>query len=608
MRKYKKWGALMARYEVNNYAVETLLNNIKTGDIAIPEMQRPFVWDASKVRDLMDSLYKGFPVGYIIVWQNPKVKLKDGTTSNGKKILIDGQQRITALAAAIVGKEVLNSNYKWKRIVIAFNPIDEVFEVSNSANQKSSRWIPDVSKVFETKFDPFAFVMNYCAKNDIKDQMSKVNEVITKLRGIQDNRLGVISLNEDLDIDSVTDIFIRINSKGVVLSQADFVMSKISSNEVYGGNVTRKTIDYFCHLLESPEDLKDIQSTDVEFASKPEFAAIKWAAGKVNPIYKTSYTDILRVAFTYKFQRGKLADLVSLLSGRDFETREFKIEIEEESFEKLHDAVLHAVNQTNYERFLMIVESAGVVEPSLIRSQNVLNFGYALYLALRERKVEASVIEKIVRRWVVLSILTGRYSGSPESMFDYDIKRFFVYADPTEYLKLTEAGDLSDAFWNVTLLQKLDTSVASSPYYNIFLAAQAKTHDKGFLSEHIEVQSMLENRGDIHHLFPKNYLIKNGHKKGTYNQIANYAFIQQEINMRISDDAPCIYMKGVLEQCETKKPDCGGIIDKAVLMDNLQQNCIPEGFENMNIDDYQDFLVERRKLMAKKIREYYEVL
>ncbi len=601
---------MMARYEVNNYAVETLLNNIKTGDIAIPEMQRPFVWDASKVRDLMDSLYKGFPVGYIVVWQNPKVKLKDGTTANGKKILIDGQQRITALAAAIVGKEVLNANYKWKRIAIAFNPLEEAFEVSNSANQKSSRWIPDIAKVFETSFKSFTFLKDYCKKNGIEDdeQMSRIDEIISKLRGIQGNMLGVISLNEDLDIDSVTDIFIRINSKGVVLSQADFAMSKISSNEVYGGNITRKTIDYFCHLLESPEDLKDIQSNDVEFASKPEFAAIKWAAGKVNPIYKTSYTDILRVAFTYKFKRGKLSDLVSLLSGRDFETREFKIEIEEESFAKLHDAVLHAVNQTNYERFLMIVESAGLVEPSLVRSKNVLNFGYALYLALRERKTEAGVIEKIVRRWVVLSILTGRYSSSPESMFDYDIKRFFAYNDPTAYLKLTEAGDLSDAFWDVTLLQKLDTSVASSPYYNIFLAAQAKTHDKGFLSEHIEVESMLENRGDIHHLFPKSYLIKNGHKKGTYNQIANYVFIQQEINIQISDNAPCIYMKGVLKQCETKKPVYGCIVDKALLMDNLQQNCIPEGFENMDIADYQDFLVERRKLMAKKIREYYKVL
>ena len=598
----------MARYEVNNYAVETLLNNIKTEDIAIPEMQRPFVWDSTKVRDLMDSLYKGFPVGYIIVWQNPKVKLKDGTTSVGKKVLIDGQQRITALAAAIVGKKVLDDHYKWKRIVIAFNPIEEVFEGSNPAIQKSSWWIPDISKVFETTFDPFDFVMNYCEKNNIKDQMSKVNAVITKLRSIQDNRLGVISLNEDLDIDSVTDIFIRINSKGVVLSQADFAMSKISSNEVYGGNLIRKTIDYFCHLLESPEDLKEIQANDTEFASKPEFDAIKWAAGKVNPIYKAAYTDLLHVAFTYKFKRGKLADLVSLLSGRDFKTREFKIEIEEDSFSKLHDAVLHTINKTNYERFLMIIESAGIVKSSLIRSQNALNFSYALYLALRERKIKDNIIEKIVRRWVVLSILTGRYSSSPESGFDYDIKRFFAYDDPTEYLKVTEAGELSDAFWNVMLLQKLDTSVASSPYFKIFLAAQAKVHDKGFLSEHVEVESMLENRGDIHHLFPKKYLTKHKLERGMYNQIANYVFLQQEINIKISDDAPCIYMQEVVNQCKTKKPVYGGIIDKAVLAENLRQNCIPDGFENMDINDYQEFLIRRRKLMAQKIREYYESL
>ena len=106
----------MARYSVNNYTVETLLSNIKSGNIAIPEMQRPFVWDSSKVRDLVDSLYKGFPVGYIIVWQDPDVKLKDGTKSSGKKVLIDGQQRITAMAAAIVEQEVLDDHYKWKRI------------------------------------------------------------------------------------------------------------------------------------------------------------------------------------------------------------------------------------------------------------------------------------------------------------------------------------------------------------------------------------------------------------------------------------------------------------------------------------------------------------
>lgn len=595
----------MARYSVNNYTVETLLSDIKSGNIAIPEMQRPFVWDSSKVRDLVDSLYKGFPVGYIIVWQNPDVKLKDGTKSIGKKVLIDGQQRITAMAAAIVGQEVLDDHYKWKRIAIAFNPLEEKFEVSNNAILKSAKWIPDIAPVLEPAFDSFSFVMEYCQKNEIEDQMPQVNKIINHLRSIQNNSLGVITLDSRLDIDSVTDIFIRINSKGVVLSQADFAMSKISSNETYGGNITRKTIDYFCHLLESPEDLKDIKNNDRAFAALPEFDAIKWAATKNDPIYKTSYTDILRVAFTYKFKRGRLADLVSLLSGRDFETREFKVEIEEDSFAQLHEAVLQAVNQTNYERYLMIVRSAGIVRKSLVRSQNVLNFGYALYLALRERKIDSNTIEKIVRRWIALSILTGRYSASPESSFDYDIKRFFAYDDPMEYLKLTEAGELSDAFWDVNLVQRLNTSVASSPYFNMYLVAQVKAHDRGFLSAQVDVESMLENRGDIHHLFPKNYLTKHSIPQAQYNQIANYVFLQQEINIKIGDKAPDAYMKEVYEQCCTKQPVYGCITDEDELRRNLTQNCIPDGFESMSIGDYDRFLEERRKLMAQKIRNYY---
>lgn len=598
----------MPRYTVNNDTVDDLLSNIKSGTIAIPEMQRPFVWDTSQVRDLMDSLYKGFPVGYIIIWQNPDVKLKDGSIAIGKKVLIDGQQRITAMAAAIVGQEVLDNHYKWKRISIAFNPMDETFEVSNSANQRSSKWIPDIAPVFVHGFDSFSFVMEYCKKNDIPDQMPRINKVINNLLAIQNNSLGVITLAADLDIDSVTDIFIRINSKGVVLSQADFAMSKISSNEVYDGNITRKTIDYFCHLLESPEDLRDIQQNDTAFAARKEFEAIRWAASKVSPIYRTSYTDILRVAFTYKFNRGKLADLVSLLSGRDFENREFKIEIEEQSFYQLHEAVLQAVNQTNYERYLMIVRSAGIVRRSLIRSQNVLNFGYALFLALRERKVENSKIEQIVRRWLALSILTGRYSASPESSFDYDIKRFFSYDDPMEYLRITEAGELSDAYWSVNLVQRLNTSVASSPYFNLFLIAQVKAHDKGFLSTQIDVETMLENRGDIHHLFPKKYLIQHGIPQAQYNQIANYAFIQQEINIKIRDNSPSVYMREVFHQCETKQPVYGGIVEASALRENLRQNCIPDGFEDLEIHDYQQFLAQRRVLMAKKIHQYYDAL
>ena len=394
----------------------------------------------------------------------------------------------------------------------------------------------------------------------------------------------------------------------------DFVLNKFKENEKYDLNDT-----YIFHGIGdrggAPDEKsvafveEEIKKNDAEFAARPEFEAIKWAAAKNAPIYRTCYTDILRVAFTYKFKRGKLADLVSLLSGRDFETREFKIEIEERSFNQLHEAVLQAVNQTNYERYLMIVRSAGIVKKSLIRSQNVLNFGYALFLALRERKVDSNQIEKIVRKWLALSILTGRYSsGSPESAFDYDIKRFFAYDDPTQYLNITEAGELSEAYWKVNLVQRLNTSVASSPFFNMFLVAQVKAHDKGFLSMEIDIESMLENRGDIHHLFPKNYLIKNGIVQAQYNQIANYAFIQQEINIKIKDSSPAHYMTEVIGQCNTKKPVYGGIIEQDRLAENLKQNCIPDGFESMEIGDYQDFLQRRRELMAEKIHQYYDSL
>ena len=227
----------MAQYSVNNYSVDNIIGWIESGEIAIPEMQRPFVWDSTKVRDLIDSLYKGYPVGYIIIWKNPDVKLKDGTISFGKKIVIDGQQRITALTASITGKEVVNQEYKKVPIKISFNPIDETFEVYNPAIGKDIRMIDDIAPIFKPGFDSFNFSLDYANKNNINP--SEVNKTITKLQALKNNNIGVIELEASLDIETVTDIFIRINSKGTVLSQADFAMSKISSNEKYGGDVIR---------------------------------------------------------------------------------------------------------------------------------------------------------------------------------------------------------------------------------------------------------------------------------------------------------------------------------------------------------------------------------
>ena len=173
---------------------------------------------------------------------------------------------------------------------------------------------------------------------------------------------------------------------------------------------------------------------------------------------------------------------------------------------------------------------------SLIRSQNVLNFGYILYLVLRRRGIENSIIGKLVRRWVIITILTGRYSGSPESEFDYDVKRFMSEENSADFVDRTEAGELSDAFGDSVLPMRLNTSVTSSPYFNIFLIflmAQCKAHDRGFLSDQIQVEDMLDQRGDIHHLFPKAYLIRNHiGSRGQYNQIANYVLLQSEINKK----------------------------------------------------------------------------
>ena len=598
----------MAQFVVNSTSVENIISSIKEGEIAIPEIQRPFVWDASKVRDLMDSLYKGFPVGYIIVWKNPDIRLKDGKIASGKKILIDGQQRITAIEAAVVGQEIVDSTYRKKRITIAFNPIEEVFEVCNPAIEKDSKWIHDISEVFDVGFDAWEFVNHYCEINDMLGKQSEINKTLIRLLSIKGINLGVTELSQTLTIDEVTDIFIRINSQGVVLSQADFAMSKISSDDRYGGNETRKMIDYFCHFMQRPADYEMIVANDKEFAKTDALLKIKWVTKEQEDIYVPNYTDVLRVSFTHVFHRGKISDLVNLLSGRNFETRENVESIAEESFHKLRDGVEAFVNVTNFKRYLMIVQSTGIVDSSLVRSKNVLNFGYILYLTLKDRDMHPAKIESIVRRWIVLSMLTGRYSGSAESAIDYDIKRF-TEQDPEQFLKMTEAGELSDAFWDTVLVQRLDTSVASSPYFLVFLMAQVKKNARGFLSKQITVQSLIEQRGDIHHIFPKKYLQKNGvDNRKDYNQIANYVYTQSETNIKIKDDAPCEYMACMKQQVAGEGTFYGGITDMDDLKANLAENCVPEEFMSMDIFDYTVFLDMRRTRMAQYIREYYESL
>ncbi len=591
------------KYSVNQHLIETLLVWVKSGEIAIPEIQRPFVWDSSKVRDLMDSLYQGYPVGYVITWRNPNVRLKDGSTAEGKKVLIDGQQRITALTAAILGDYVVNKEYKRIRIKIAFNPIEEKFDVQTPVILKDKTWIPDISEVLNGTVNSFGYINTYLQNNPDVDQ-DKVVEAINNLFNLTKKQIGLIDLAGDLDIETVTEIFIRINSKGVVLSQADFAMSKIAANDNYGGQELRKAIDYFSHLAVAPEFYQFIKDNDADFAKTDYFQKMAWLRSENEDLYDPSYTDVLRVAFTSQFNRGKLSDLVSLLSGRNFETRTFEEHIAKESFEKLSADIGAFIDETIFKRFFLLIKSAGFISPTLIRAQNALNFAYILFLKLREKGENPANIEKYVRRWFVLSLLTGRYSGSAESSIDYDSKQ--IANKPfDQFLQEVEEADLSDAFWNASLVQSLDSSVSSSPYFLVYLASQAKANDKGFLSKEITVSDLITYRGDIHHIFPRDFLKKNGMERGKYNQIANYVYMQQEVNIAVGNKAPDAYFSEVLEQCHGGVLKYGGISSLDELHQNLQANCVPESIFTMTLDHYDEFLKQRRKLMAEKMREYY---
>ena len=598
------------RYSVTPHPIDTLLTWVKSGEIAIPEIQRPFVWEATKVRNLLDSLYQGFPVGYLIAWRNPTVKLKDGTTSAGKRILIDGQQRVTALMASLLGMEVLTKDYERVRIRIAFNPLagedEPSFEVSNPAIAKNPLWIPDVSKLFQTDADLFDQTDSYVARNPEIDR-NRVGKSLQRLLKIVNNSVGLIELAEDLDIETVTEIFIRVNSAGAELSQADFAMSKIAVNETYGGNTLRKAIEYFCHLAISPDFYSQIEKNDPGFSRSEFLPKMAWLKDVNDDLYDPTYTDMLRVAFTSEFGRGKLQDLVALLSGRNFATKQYEESIAEESFTKLKQGVLSFMNKTHFDRIIMILKSAGFVTSDLIRSRNAINFAYILYLRGRRENLPPHDIERLVRRWFAMSILRGRYSGSPETAFDFDIRQIDSQGLQV-YAEAVIENELPSTFWTGMLPQLMDTSSSTSPYFIAYQAAQARLGDRGFLSAGITVRDLLLNRGDKHHVFPRKHLQRGGASRSSYNQIANFVMAQSEINIAIGDKAPEDYFTELRAQVNGGSMRYGGITDVAEMKANLVMNCLPTSLLDGEPVDYEAFLVERRRLMAEKIRQWVEVL
>lgn len=585
---------MVKNYHVDNVTIEEILGWIKQGKIGLPEMQRPFVWSTAKVRDLIDSLYNGYPIGYIVTWQNPTVGLKNESSSNNKEIIIDGQQRLTALKAALSGEKVVSQQYITKRIKISFKPSTGEFNTLNSAIEKDPLWINDISDIFKSDFNSYSYVTDNAKKLGMAPE--DLGATLQKLLAIRQSEIGDIKLGYNLSIGAVTDIFNRINSKGVSLSSADLAMSRLSADTIHGGNNLRKQIEYFVQLLNDPNLLENIVKFDSDFANTKEFNQIKWIASEINPIYKPRYADILHLILATSFKRGKLSDMVSLISGRNFEARNYSEEGMKANYAKMQAGATLVFNKSNFQRYLLILRDMGMRNSGKLGlvGHGVFNFGYILFLYLhRSTNLSQEKIASYLKRWIIMSALTGRYSGSSETITESDLKMISRDANPINVLDDILDREMNDSFWNGTLPNMLRVQSTQASSWRIFQMSQIYGKDTAWLAKDTSTETVMLEEGNIHHIFPQAYLRKNGFSKGDINQIANYVWVTQPKNLEISDKAPKDYLsdENIIEfMSET----------------NNRENAIPEEIVDYDFHNYSDFLNQRRHLMAKKMREFYE--
>ena len=587
---------MVRKYSVDNVKVEDLLAWINQGRVGLPEMQRPFVWSSAKVRDLIDSLYNGYPIGYIVTWLNPAAKLKNDSDSNNKEIIIDRQQRLTALKAALNGDEVIDKHYNREHIAISFKPSEEIFATKNVATEKDPRWIDDISIIFKPDYNSWKFVDE--SADRLGMEKPDLGNVLQKVKDISQCEIGNISLSDELSIDAVTNIFNRINSKGVTLSSADLAMSRLSADHSHNGNNIRKQIDYFVQLLNDPTLLTNIEAVDPEFVKSKYFDQIKWIADDKTRIYVPNYSDILHVILAFAYKRGKLTDLVSLISGRDFQMRNFSEQAMDENYQKLAQGASQVFNKLNFQRFTMILRDLGMRNSGKLGlfGHGALNFAYILYLYLQcELHLAKDQTDSLVKRWIVMSTLTGRYSGSSESAFERDIKAITQSSDPVATMNTILNRELTDNFWSITLPEALQRQTTQTSSWRIFQMAQVYAGDRAWLAKDTRAETVMEEEGNIHHIFPRAYLRANHFSKAEINQIANYVWLTRPRNMDVGDQAPKDYLHDELTSQFFNKQ-------------NNAENAIPADLQDYDFHDYYHFLKQRRQLMADKIHHYYDQL
>ena len=591
-------------YKITQYSVSSILGYVENSQIAIPEIQRPFVWKGEEVRALIDSLYEGYPIGYLIVWQNSQVRVRNFGKGGTKKILIDGQQRVTALMAALLGKEVLDEQYQSHRIRIAFNPLagkgEERFAVCDTKHEEDSRWIPDISIFFRRDFSFRQFEKEYKEANPDED-FTLLEESVDTLKEIVKHQVGVIELSFLLDIDVVSEIFIRINLQGKPLNQEDFVMSKISVNEQYGGDYIRNCIDYFCHLLREPSFYQVLQQNETEFFNSEYGKALTWCQNEEQSLYIPSYADVLKVVLISYFGKTRIGDLVHLLSGRDgekkiFSKKEISKKVSEEAFEKLGAGVKAFVCEENFQGFQKALKKAGYSCSRLLYSQSVLNYCYAMYLLMYRQGIGEKERESLLSKWITMAMITGHYQSGGESTVQKD------YANAQEegfasYLAQIEELKLTDEFYNNILSEKFTSTTARTAPFLAYVATQCARGVHSLYSD-VTIEELYKNKTESYQILPKAYLAKCGYKtREIYGQVANLTYISKETKDIIRKKSPVDYKENLEKAIGIEK-----------IRTSLKENGLAETIFTANETDVIQILDDRRRQMALEIRDFYKTL
>jgi hypothetical protein len=244
-------------YKDTTYNVSLLVESIEIGKIALPDIQRPFVWQAAKVRALFDSMYKGFPVGSLLFWETGADSKAhqigtDTQSAVANHLIVDGQQRLTSLFAVMTGAEVMHDDYSTSRIRIAFRPADGTFAVTDAAIEKDPEYIADISvlwKSFGKTPTVKAYLTAVSARRVIDDaEEDRLRYAIDRLYELRHYPFRVMELSASADEEQVAEIFVRINSEGVTLIQADFILTLMSVFWEKG----RRELEQFCRACRVP--------------------------------------------------------------------------------------------------------------------------------------------------------------------------------------------------------------------------------------------------------------------------------------------------------------------------------------------------------------------